>query len=397
LALPSTAFYDGGDRFSVVVSNAAGQATSPEVALTVNIRPKLAMCSAAYVARADGSLWSWGSNESLGLGRGSDDPALQPTPQAVPSLTNVVNVACGLEHVLVLLRDGSVRSWGRNTNGQLGDGTRLQRNAPAMVTGLSDVVSIAAGRYSSYALKRDGTLWRWGSLAAPVIPSPVDPAALLAPQQVAAPEPIAGVAVGYEFADTVLLVARSGQLHYLGLDLRDSLLGTLSTAVAPIAGLSDITSASVGGGFALAIRPSGSVVMWGSGSSGALGNGASGALGGYVSQPTAVPTVPATAAIHAGSSLVIARSAGSRLFSWGTASYGALGRVDPGRETRPGEIDLPEAESVAVGLVTPSALAMTRDGRVWAWGYNFHGVLGVLPSQALSSDFPVLVNGITGR
>jgi alpha-tubulin suppressor-like RCC1 family protein len=396
-ALTTTALAESGDRYSVVVTNGVGQAVSSDAVLTVNLRPKLALCSAAYVVRVDGTLWSWGSNELLALGRGTNDPALQPTPQPVPSVSNAINIACGSEHTFVLLRSGSVLSWGRNTNGQLGDGSRTSRNAPAPIPGLADVVAIAAGRYSGYAVKRDGSLWRWGSLAAPVLPSPQDANALLVPQEVPVPEPIAGIAVGYQFADTVLLVGRSGQLYYLGLDLRDALSGTLSTATVAIAGLSGVRQATVGGGFALAVKSDGSAVMWGSGSSGAQGNGTSGSFGGHFSQPVAVQGVTGINTVHAGSSIVVARGSNGRMQSWGSNSYGVLGRLGAGPDTQPGDIDLPDVESMTVSLTTPSALAMTRDGRVWAWGQNFYGVLGVQPSVAGATDFPQVVNGVTGR
>ena len=59
---------------------------------------------------------------------------------------------------MALKSDGTVWAWGLNENGQLGDGTTLNRNAPVQVLGLTGVVAIAAGPSHSLALKPDGSV-----------------------------------------------------------------------------------------------------------------------------------------------------------------------------------------------------------------------------------------------
>ncbi len=54
-------------------------------------------------------------------------------------------------------------AWGYKLNGQLGEGTVTDRNAPAAVTGLTRGVSaVAAAQSASYALSSDGSIWDWG-------------------------------------------------------------------------------------------------------------------------------------------------------------------------------------------------------------------------------------------
>ena len=71
-------------------------------------------------------------------------------------------IAAGSWHSLALRAGGTVRAWGRNEYGQLGDGTKTDRITPVAVSGLSGVQALAAGRCHSLALLEDGTLRAWG-------------------------------------------------------------------------------------------------------------------------------------------------------------------------------------------------------------------------------------------
>src|SRR5205085_1017470 len=76
-------------------------------------------------------------------------------------------IAAGLYHSLALKSDGTVWAWGRNIEGELGNGTTTTTvpygsNTPVAVSGLHGVVAIAGGAYHSLALKSDGTVWTWG-------------------------------------------------------------------------------------------------------------------------------------------------------------------------------------------------------------------------------------------
>ncbi|HEY6977745.1 MAG TPA: RCC1 domain-containing protein, partial [Chitinophagaceae bacterium] len=58
--------------------------------------------------------------------------------------------------------DGTLWAWGYNGNGQLGDGTNIQRNIPIQVGTDDDWVGIEAGTSYSLGLKSNGSLWTWG-------------------------------------------------------------------------------------------------------------------------------------------------------------------------------------------------------------------------------------------
>lgn len=112
----------------------------------------------------EGTVWAYGYNYSGQLGVGTTDYSRSSPVQTV-GLNDVKSVAAGWSHALALKQDGTVWSWGRNSNGQLGDGTTTQRNAPVQVAGLTDVTAISTHYWHSLALKRDGTVWAWGENA----------------------------------------------------------------------------------------------------------------------------------------------------------------------------------------------------------------------------------------
>ena len=72
-------------------------------------------------------------------------------------------MAGGELHSIALRNDGTVRAWGRNRYGQLGDGTDTDRLRPIKVGGLDGVTKISAGESHNLALKSDGSVWGWGS------------------------------------------------------------------------------------------------------------------------------------------------------------------------------------------------------------------------------------------
>jgi alpha-tubulin suppressor-like RCC1 family protein len=84
-----------------------------------------------------------------------------------PFLEGVVvrELAAGADHTCALVEDGSVRCWGKNDSGQLGDGTTNDATVPVVVAGLGGAVQVAAGFRHTCALLRNGTVACWGNNA----------------------------------------------------------------------------------------------------------------------------------------------------------------------------------------------------------------------------------------
>lgn len=117
----------------------------------------------AVAMTSDGHAWTWGDNTTGQIGNGMTSTVGVNVPYEVPGLNNVIAVSGGDRFTAVLLSDGTVRTWGWNGFGQLGDGAYTDRSSPVTVTNLSNVILMAARDYHVLVVKSDGTVWAWGS------------------------------------------------------------------------------------------------------------------------------------------------------------------------------------------------------------------------------------------
>ena len=115
----------------------------------------------SYALLADGTVRAWGGGANGELGNGSLT-ARQTRPVSVSGLSGVVALAGGRNHAVALRSDGTIMTWGLNTSGQLGDGTKTSRSTPVQVSGVSTAVAVAAGADHSVALLSDGRVLTWG-------------------------------------------------------------------------------------------------------------------------------------------------------------------------------------------------------------------------------------------
>lgn len=69
----------------------------------------------------------------------------------------------GFFHTLAIKNDGTLWSWGSNDTGKLGNGTMTDHYIPTQIGTDNDWVMIAVGGWHSIALKSNGTLWGWGN------------------------------------------------------------------------------------------------------------------------------------------------------------------------------------------------------------------------------------------
>jgi alpha-tubulin suppressor-like RCC1 family protein len=142
--------------------------TPTQVAGLTNIAAVAAGRDHTLVLKADGTVWAFGNNGSGQLGNGSA-VANSMTPVQVSGLTNVTAIVAGEDFSLALTSDGADRglvwAWGKNDQGQLGDGTLVDKFVPIRVANLTDVKAMAAGSKFAAALLANGEIWTWGDNA----------------------------------------------------------------------------------------------------------------------------------------------------------------------------------------------------------------------------------------
>lgn len=115
-----------------------------------------------------------GDNSAAQLGTGKVGGPRADTPAGevvglsydTPGL-NIIQIAAGLNHTLVLYDNGKVYAWGANNNGQIGNGSPGDPvTSPVQVPLPGDANFIAAGGNHSCAVLADKTAWCWGENAA---------------------------------------------------------------------------------------------------------------------------------------------------------------------------------------------------------------------------------------
>src|SRR3990170_490517 len=117
--------------------------------------------SHSIALKNDGTVWTWGLNNFGQLGDGTQSG--RTVPVQVSGLTGIVGIAGGRHHSIALKNDGTVWTWGRNKEGQLGNGAFSDYNLfPVSVRGLTNIVAVAVGDFHSLSVSNDGTVWAWG-------------------------------------------------------------------------------------------------------------------------------------------------------------------------------------------------------------------------------------------
>jgi alpha-tubulin suppressor-like RCC1 family protein len=112
---------------------------------------------------SSGSIDCWGYNGFGELGTGSTEPEYSPTPVAVKGITNAVAVsAVGDFYTCALLSGGTVKCWGDNEDGELGNGTTVNSTTPVQVSGITNAAGVVAGAFHTCAWLTAATAYCWG-------------------------------------------------------------------------------------------------------------------------------------------------------------------------------------------------------------------------------------------
>lgn len=401
-----------------------------------------------------GRVWAWGENSNGQLGDGTEEQRLLPTMVAgLPDIAlNPANeVRAGMDFSLALMTDGTLRSWGGNGGGQLGNGTQIDSQLPVSVEGLPDpartpVIRLATGDLHSLALLRDGSVWAWGQFIKGNLGgsgTPGVPLRVLGLPDVTT-NPAIGVAAGSMHS---LALLKDGSVRAWG-DNSSGQLGndsvtTYTSSPVLVMGLPDpainpVTAVFAGGGLSFAILQDGSVRAWGApfgppsvinglpdpalnpvvsvaasghflalledGSVATMGSNTAGELGigtcdSQLSAAVVIeslnPAENSVISIGVGYEYSLAVDERGIAFAWGANYFGQLGDGSTSHKPPAPVTGLPETYGVPVALAAGlrHSLAQMLDGSVMAWGGNSSGQLGDA-SGTMARSSPFLVQGL---
>lgn len=258
------------------------------------------------VSFADGSAKCWGYNASGQLGDGS--VANKSSPVAVTKASNIRSVVSGKgEHTCAIIADGTVKCWGGNAAGQVGDTSQL-----------TNVVDVALGSQHTCAVTSGGAVKCWGfnnygqlgdgTLSSRSVPTTV--------------ANVAGATAVTAGSSHTCAVVSGGKVACWGFNNQSQLgyYGANSATAKELAGLSGAVDVSAGIEHSCASLSNGSVACWGRGSEGQLGIGTLT----NATSPVTPTGVSAAVSLSSGSYFTCATASDGTAKCWGDNWYGQL-------------------------------------------------------------------------
>ena len=279
----------------------------------------------------EGKVWTWGDGDGGQLGLGTDDGEIteddELTPQKVASLSNIISIARGYDHTVVLDNSGNVYTFGENDKGQLGINSTEESDFPVRVE-ISDIVQIEAGSDSTYALDVNGNLYGWGE------------------------NDDGQLAQGEGNADDILI---------------PTLIDTPERIVSFAAGKAHV----------IALGTSGQLYGWGLNASNQIGNDEDDTWADEFFTVQALPWVTDGVMVWANGNQSFVEKADGKIYPWGFNGLGTLGLETDTSPIAP-TIAITDLDSVVdLGAGALHTVTIRNDHTAFSWGWSFEGSLGV--------------------
>jgi len=344
-------------------------------------------CGGGFTAvlLSDGTVRTFGANNMGQLGI-DVSAGSRETPVTVLNITSATAVACGGVHTAVLLADGTVRSFGRNNNGQLGVNDNATRQTPVTVLNITSATAVACGAYSTAILLSDGTIRTIGDNGYGQLGINVTGGTRQTPVTVLNITTATAVAA---YRHAVVLLA-DGTVRAFGANNTGGLgVGDTTSRQTPVQvfGISSSATAIAGGYYFTAILlADGSLRTVGSNTNGQLG------VADTVNRLIPVKVGVSGNKVGAGRYQTAVVSNDGTVRTFGGNPYGQLGLNDTTDRKTPVQVTgLTSAIATAFG--SRSGVVLLSDGTLRTFGLNSAGELGV--NDTTSRLTPVQVFGIS--
>ncbi|XP_050301465.1 secretion-regulating guanine nucleotide exchange factor-like [Anthonomus grandis grandis] len=345
------------------------------------------------------TLYAWGANSygQLGLGHKSEE---EVSPREVPlkgselRAEDIVSIAGGAGHTLILSSTGLVYCCGWNSKGQLGLSDDTLKLTQIEILKEFKIVEISCGWDFSAAVSECGKQFVWGnnqhtqlglskSITCTGIPSRLQVSQKLATG-------FKKVSCGLRHSAIItkeggLLVAGTGAKGQLGLG--DNFDDNNYLSITRVPDLEDVISVASGQHHTLALRENGTILSWGENKFGQLGvdpNVANSFI------PLEVFHHDGLESVYAGWTHSAALTKNGEVFTWGRDTYGQLGS-ERDVPYKPEKIPtLSNIRQLSVG--SEHNLAVSRDNKLYAWGWNEHGSCGTGDKKDVRIPIQILKN-----
>jgi len=269
----------------------------------------------------DGRMQCWGTNYTGQLGDGTFG-GFAMTPQFVHNMSSAIKAIPGGFFTCAMMPDRTMQCWGRNQDGQLGNGdSTTDVGLPAPVLGLGAVSDFAAGGYHSCGLMADNTVRCWGRNVRGQVGDGTTDSPVTQPHQVSGMNAAVALSLGTYHSCALLQDASvqcwgendQGQIGAPGL--------AFSSVPVTVNGIANAVSVSSGFEHSCAVLSDGTVRCWGNNSFGQLGNGSTA----NSATPVQAAGIVAPRAMALGIGHTCALMPDASVRCWGENDLGALG------------------------------------------------------------------------
>ena len=353
--------------------------------------------SSSCALSAQGSVWCWGANSLGQLGDGTNRQRLSPV-QTLDLGDTATDLQAGGGHVCVLTAGGAVKCWGSNDYGEIGDGTQIDRSAPTLVSGLGGgVLAIAVGGDHTCALTVAHAVLCWGLNNQGQVGDGTLVNRRLTPVAVVGlSSGVAAITAGDEHTCALL---DGGAVQCWGANTYGQLgLGTRTTTRTPqtVTGLTGpVAALDAGVTHTCALTALGAALCWGGNAQGALGDGSG------IDSTTPVQVSGMRSGVRAlsagGLSYDFARTcailSSGALKCWGANNIGQLGDQSGIFQLTPSQVVGLSAGSSAVSVGYDHTCAVLVAGEVRCWGTNAYGQIGLGGAKWQAIPVPVVGYG----
>ena len=315
----------------------------------------------------------WGDNTYGTLGNNSIDRS--STPVEVIGVKNVVSIAIGRQHACALMSDATVKCWGganRNSSSiemnysLLGDGSNKGSLVP-IVVGVNNVVQIAAGTSHTCALISDGTVKCWGLQYNGALGTlqPFNVAGTPVAYGVYTVENITNAKNLFSGDNSNCVITTDDQIKCWGISFLDKTKIDFSPVVVSILGNQDLTQISLANRTACVLTASGSIKCIGANDAGQLGNNSM--TDNYTKLSDVTGGLVGIKKIESADGYFCAITSSNGVKCWGANYYGNLGNDTQANSSVPVDvIDLVGVKSLSLNGFF--ACAWTAKDELKCWG-----------------------------